>query len=1217
MDKLKTLVNNFSKLRPTIKLAILGLIILSLVVGIPTLARYKNRIITTTIVWDGTIASNYNDGDGTANNPYLITNGAELAYFSNQLITEDYDNAYFKLADDILLNDGSFNYHNQQIEYILNGTTYYIKPNTNDYYDNSNYEGTPIGQVNEFIPLDHFKGEFDGDSYRINGLYMNDQTSEQLALFTNLNGNVKNLYLENSLIVGGNTTALLASETSDAIINNIIVDGTVIGKDTLNNQTKTAVITDQSYSINQSLNNNTLSLLNNIPTHRGVIISTSLTGEYTLSGVNESNATIKINNQIISGGIFEIDLGSSLLNDVSLSTIASSGVGNVNFSNIKYNITYQYGVTAGVVAKSYQSTFNNIVNKADVYGKNIASGIIGVTTTNLSLNNSYNLGNINAADITGGLIGVIEKSTNPIMVSNSYNEATLNSAETGSLIGIIKDNSGAVNITNVFHTAPANYSIYQILNTPVNIERGYHISSTNAIYSGTANGYFTTTTLNNLFDKNYVLNNMLLNEFISIEDLELNPNNVWIYEVDSLPKLYIDDLNKPIASINAGIYAWNNFSTILKAINFTKSTAFSIEELDATNPIQNAFYYLSNEIIPANQLTNLDWLTYNEIVNLNQEGTFIIYAKVIDYSNNITYLNSDKLVLNFPGLKMDNYKWTTLNSNLNNIYLDQSKEISVTGAEQFTTKEYYITNQILDELDLDSLTSEWISYIDKININTMGKHIVYLKLVDNENNVKYINSDYLIYDGYHLTDAYPGRNSTSFSAYALNMTDKSNITFKFNYNAVTNAPTNFTHNLMSSILLPLNTKITITDKILNKTYVYQVDTNNDNFGYHDSCLVADINCQKFATYPLTLFTEVGNISKKYIEDNYYQDGVINESWLINFDFSKTNLTNNQQDIITKMALLDVDNKIIRPTLYNDLQSFNLNYNQKATLDLSTNDSIILNFNNNDIQKIILNSKLNHPVINDQKIVDTTHEDKQMGLAISFENNENQVLDKSYLRNFIFKIGDNTYTPSNDNIVRINLATGSTSNPELTIMTFNNNSDLPTGDYILKIRNYLTIDGNYYHINDIGNDTITIPVIVNNNQIKDNYSFDVLMDDNSRIISQKDISTKVDFNILTAGSFDNPIVKVSLYQKEQATAYNQNYTLIDLQTYTSDLLNSSGNQTYIVTNNPLIYDPVNRLYNQFSLNLFSNQLAKNSYKLVFDLYDKLKHLGSIEKYFIVK
>ena len=57
-------------------------------------------------IWDGSIAVGFAGGSGTEDDPYLISNGSELAYLAQQVNSGNrYENVHFKLTNDIYLND--------------------------------------------------------------------------------------------------------------------------------------------------------------------------------------------------------------------------------------------------------------------------------------------------------------------------------------------------------------------------------------------------------------------------------------------------------------------------------------------------------------------------------------------------------------------------------------------------------------------------------------------------------------------------------------------------------------------------------------------------------------------------------------------------------------------------------------------------------------------------------------------------------------------------------------------------------------------------------------------------------------------------------------------------------------------------------------------------------------------------------------------------------
>ena len=57
-------------------------------------------------LWDGSVAASFSGGDGSAEKPYEISSGAELAYLAAQVNAGNtYDDTHFILTNDIDLND--------------------------------------------------------------------------------------------------------------------------------------------------------------------------------------------------------------------------------------------------------------------------------------------------------------------------------------------------------------------------------------------------------------------------------------------------------------------------------------------------------------------------------------------------------------------------------------------------------------------------------------------------------------------------------------------------------------------------------------------------------------------------------------------------------------------------------------------------------------------------------------------------------------------------------------------------------------------------------------------------------------------------------------------------------------------------------------------------------------------------------------------------------
>jgi hypothetical protein len=1210
MLKINTFINNLSKFQKLTCLIIILSFVLLLLFGIPTLARFKNRSFdSTSNVWNGSIANSYKSGTGTEADPYIISNGSELAHFANELQSNDYDNTYFALSNNIVLNDGIFSYDSTNgISYIKDNQTYYIDNYSNKYYNNIEKEGTETGLVNIFNTLNNFKGTLDGKSYRIYGLYITDENKEQLALFTNLKGNIHDLYVENSIIYGGNISAGIASNTENSSLKNILYNGYVVGKD--NTSEKIMNITPAVSQINLQSEETTtnIDLQANLPLVGNQIISTSITGNYTINGAEEEGVIIKINGTIVTDGSFNIDSGSNILDSISVVTsTTSSNEVSLDISNLSYNIVYKYAVSGGIVGISKNSTISNCINKGDIYSKSISSGLVGTTNTSLSITNSYNNGNIYGSNIGGGLIGVIENSTDNINISNSYNNNNITSPELGGLISVIKNNAGIISINNVFDTS-SSYSIDTINNTTVNVNNAYNTNS-NQVKSGTINGTFTQTSISNLQNKDYIMNTLSFNEFVSFNELENNNNSVWIYEKDSLPIIFIDDLNKPVGSIHSSIYSWNNLSYDLNKTNFISNITFSINESDQLNPMKEIYYYINKSDTPLTktQLDNLtSWISYDGIKQISKEGYYIIYAKMVDFDDNVTYLNTDVLVLDLPGtvvdIKLDDNTWNSFDSTPNYTYIDRPKDITIDIDEEIsdiTSIKYYLSNEVLTITALESLNeSDWINYLDKISITEYGKYIIYVKVVDDFNYTNYINTNYIIYDGYQNNSITIGKNPSSYIDIEPNITSNSIITLNYTYENSSDELQDYTHNLVSNILLPTDSKIILFDNVRNKVYEYKITT-SDNI------------------YPFSLFKEVGTPNKPYIERTYYSNGIVKENFTIILDLSDTSINTDYNDTMLYLELHKPDGTNVRPTVYNTIKKFNIYSNNDAGLYLTTdyNGNEII-YNSDSTTDININSGISYKTINDKNIIDTTYENKKIGLSIKMVDSDGNIVDKKYLKNIIFKIGDNTYFPSNDNIVRINLQSGIANvTKTLSIITSDANNSLKKGTYYFKIANYASDDGYYY--NELGSNIISVPVNVSDKNINIDYSFNVLMDDSNRIVKKTNENVNISFNILQKGSLENPNIRVSLYKKDQLTAYDQTYSIVDLAYYVTNNLNKYQNNVYYVSANPKEYNGTDDSYNNFNLNLITSNFENTGYKFIFSLYDGDKKIGTIEKYFIVR
>lgn len=1208
MEKLKELI----KKHKIIFIISFLIVFLSIIVSIPSLAKLKNRTtIYTVSSWDGTIATSYKKGDGTKENPYIISNASEYAFFNQQLKTTNYEGIYFELSNDIVINEGIFEYDEAQgLKYILDDITYYVDDYSNEYYDNSQKTGQPIGKVNMSTSIQEFKGNLNGNSFTIYGMYLADSLNYDLGLIKNLEGTINNIYITNSVVYGiGNVSGVIVN-SNNSTINNLIYNGYVVNR----SETSKTEIDIEPFSI-QTSNQETINTINiNQEQIEGLIKSIKITGEY--ESTNDEIDTIKINGIEILNNSFEIELGNELLNEIPVYTISQSEETVVNFKNIKYIIEYYNDITAGIISNSKNTSLTNVINKGNIYGNYVSSGIIGKSNEGLNIIQSYNTGTIKSEFVASGIVGVISNNSNHTTIKNTYNKGLINSATSGAILGKSNNNTGIINFENCINVSNT-YAINTVENSVVNVVNSYSINGLST-YSGEINGSFVQKEEQIINTKEFMLNNSY-NEFISFNDVEKNYSNAWIYENTSLPILYIDDLNNPIANLNVNKYSWNNLSSELNMLDISTNITFSIEDTSLINPAKEKYYYIDNSRVPLTeeQLNNLTtWSEYDDIVKIETSGYYIIYAKIIDQTGNITYINTDILVLNTSGFKAEisdgNNTWTKLENELEDIYFNEDIKLSILAENELdsiASVQYYIANDKLSEEQIKNI-STWQQYVDIITITEKGKYVVYVKVVDGLSNIKYVNTDYLIYGGYKET-LNLGNNNTNYDSNYI--TNKSSIAITFESDFEYLFKEGDSHNLITNILLPEGTKITLIDKKNNKVYKKTIDTNDDLYNYESSC-DGLTSCIKYATYRFDSFKEIGvSTISNYNEEKNYNQIITNEKYVILINFEDTNMVDNYYDLSFFVAIKDTNDDFVYQTFNKTIEKINI-YSTVDNKEIKTTHTLQNDYNN---QSIYYNSNseisinftdiITYTTINNKNIIDTKYINKKDGLSIKLYDSDGLIINKKYLENIIFEVNEKEYFANKDNEIIINFGSIiSDKTKKLKIKTKANSSDLKNGTYYLKIGNFVSDDG--YNYDYLNKNEIVIPVIVNNETpITPNYNFNVQMQTESTIIQKSEEENVVSFNITYTGELKEPNIRISLYEKEDLTAYNQKYKIVDLGEYTTDtLLFAETNKYFIDVNNSI-----------FNINLDSTKFNNNGYKYLFELYDGTRKISQLEKYFITK
>ena len=162
-------------------------------------------------VWNGTVATEFSSGTGTEEDPYVIANGEQLAYLTTTVTPNDTIGKYYKLADDIYLNDVT---EDNWYEVNQNLKTWLFKDKESEY----------------------FAGNFNGGGHTVYGLYKTGNDMHA-ALFGAAGGGavIENLRISKAYIssTSGNNyayfSALAAYKHQDGTltIRNCVVDNTV------------------------------------------------------------------------------------------------------------------------------------------------------------------------------------------------------------------------------------------------------------------------------------------------------------------------------------------------------------------------------------------------------------------------------------------------------------------------------------------------------------------------------------------------------------------------------------------------------------------------------------------------------------------------------------------------------------------------------------------------------------------------------------------------------------------------------------------------------------------------------------------------------------------------------------------------------------------------------------------------------------------------------
>lgn len=311
--------------------------------------------------------------------------------------------------------------------------SYFIQTANIDASDTQNWndgEGfSPIGWGG-----DRFRGNYNGQNYIIDGLFINRPEVDQQGLFGFVEyGTIENLGLENSNITGNSYSAGVIGWISDSIMNNCYNTGTIQGIWYIGGLAGYCYCSEISNSYN----------------------SGNISGEWYVGGIfgadTEYHSTISdsynsgtIQGDKLVGGLIGLAGDASITNCYNTGDVVGSYeyTGGLLGSYSDMNSYLEYCYNTGSVTGNYYvgGIIGSVTNRCNIFscyssgnvqGNIDVGGFYGKTYNNVITKNCYSTSNVSGVDEVGGFAGL-----NTCLIENSYSTGSIfGSTFTGGFVG--------------------------------------------------------------------------------------------------------------------------------------------------------------------------------------------------------------------------------------------------------------------------------------------------------------------------------------------------------------------------------------------------------------------------------------------------------------------------------------------------------------------------------------------------------------------------------------------------------------------------------------------------------------------------------------------------------------------------------------------------------------------------------------------------------------
>ena len=296
-------------------------------------------------VWDGSVAESFAGGSGTAKDPYLIANGAQLKLFATIVVRNTA--ACGKLTADIELN-------NTEGWESWNETT----APANSW--------TPIGSGSQ-----PFNGTLDGDGHSVSGIYINSTADYQGLVGYLGSGRTRNIGVKASYIKGVNHVGGVCGGNASGNVSNCYNTGSVEGNSSVGGV------------CGMNMMANVINCYNS-----GSVEGNDYVGG--LCGRNDGTVSNCYNSGSVEG-------------NSSVGGVCGENWGAVTSCYNTANVTGTGDYVGGVCGDNYFGIVTNCYNSGSVEGNYDVGGVCGRNSNTVS--NCYNTGSVEGNYSVGGVCG--------------------------------------------------------------------------------------------------------------------------------------------------------------------------------------------------------------------------------------------------------------------------------------------------------------------------------------------------------------------------------------------------------------------------------------------------------------------------------------------------------------------------------------------------------------------------------------------------------------------------------------------------------------------------------------------------------------------------------------------------------------------------------------------------------------------------------------------